>query len=123
MADSETAGSSLIEGPLPGSPITLGLTSGPFKRAQSEALCPTRSPKCLRQRLFQQAPSTPGFPGYIVRSESHDGGRTWSPGVETEFPNPNAAVALHKLTSGNLLLIYNDSLTDRTPLTLSLIHI
>jgi len=72
------------------------------------------------RRAGGYGPSTPGFPGYIVRSESHDGGRTWSPGVETEFPNPNAAVALHKLTSGNLLLIYNDSLTDRTPLTAAL---
>lgn len=55
--------------------------------------------------------------GRIVRSESRDGGRTWSAGTETEFKNPNAAVDFLRLKSGNLLLIYNDSLGERTPLT------
>lgn len=62
----------------------------------------------------------PGHPGFVVRTDSKDGGKTWSAGVETEFPNPNAAVALLKLRSGNLLLVYNDSLTARTPLTAAL---
>ena len=35
--------------------------------------------------------------GYIVRSESHDGGRTWSEGKDSAFPNPNAAVDFLKL--------------------------
>lgn len=55
--------------------------------------------------------------GYILRSESHDGGNTWSPGAETAMPNPNAAVDFLKLRNGDLLLIYNDSMSDRTPLT------
>jgi len=59
----------------------------------------------------------PGTPGRLVRSESRDGGRTWSPGTESAFPNPNAAVDFIKLTSGRLLLVYNDSMTGRTPLT------
>ena len=54
--------------------------------------------------------------GWLVRSESNDGGRTWSPGVESKFPNPNSAVEFLKLTSGALLLIYNDSMHQRTPL-------
>jgi predicted neuraminidase len=58
--------------------------------------------------------------GRIVRSESRDGGRTWSAGTETEFKNPNAAVEFLRLKSGNLLLIYNDSVKDRTPLTAAL---
>jgi len=58
----------------------------------------------------------PGDDGYIVRTESRDGGRTWSAGVETEFPNPNAAVDLLKLQSGTLLLVYNHSMSERTPL-------
>jgi predicted neuraminidase len=58
--------------------------------------------------------------GYIVRSESHDGGRTWSEGRDSRFPNPNAAVELLKLRSGRLLLIFNDSMTRRTPLTAAL---
>ena len=58
--------------------------------------------------------------GYIVRSESHDGGMTWSEGKDSAFPNPNAAVDFLKLTSGRLLLIFNDSMSRRTPLTAAL---
>ena len=58
----------------------------------------------------------PGDDGFVVRTESTDSGKTWSPGVETEFPNPNAAVDLLKLQSGALLLVYNHSMTERTPL-------
>ena len=58
--------------------------------------------------------------GYIVRSESNDGGRTWSEGKDSPFPNPNAAVDLIKLRSGRLLLIFNDSMNRRTPLTAAL---
>ena len=58
----------------------------------------------------------PGNDGYVVRTESRDGGKTWSAGVETEFPNPNAAVELIKLRSGHLLFIYNHSMDERTPL-------
>ncbi len=57
---------------------------------------------------------------FIVRSESTDGGHTWSPGTDTTLPNPNAAVSLIKLKSGNVLLVYNDSYNDRTPLTVAL---
>ncbi len=58
--------------------------------------------------------------GWLVRSESRDGGKTWSPGKETTFPNPNSAVDFIKLRSGNLLLVYNDSMDDRTPLTVAI---
>ena len=58
----------------------------------------------------------PGNDGSVVRTESRDGGRTWNEGVETEFPNPNAAVDLIRLRSGNLLFIYNHSMDERTPL-------
>lgn len=58
--------------------------------------------------------------GWLVRSESRDGGRTWSKGVETKFPNPNSAVDFIKLANGHLLLVYNDSMTDRTPLTVAI---
>jgi predicted neuraminidase len=59
----------------------------------------------------------PGHDGPVVRTESRDGGRTWSPGEDTEFPNPNAAVELIRLRNGHLLFIFNDSYTERTPLT------
>ncbi|NSW80013.1 MAG: exo-alpha-sialidase [Chthonomonadetes bacterium] len=53
----------------------------------------------------------------IVRAESRDGGRTWSDGRETKFKNPNSAVEFLRLRNGHLLLIYNDSTSERTPLT------
>jgi predicted neuraminidase len=57
--------------------------------------------------------------GFIVRTESHDGGRTWSPGADTKFPNPNSAVDLIKLRDGHLVMIYNDSFYgERMPLTM-----
>jgi predicted neuraminidase len=59
----------------------------------------------------------PGNDGNVVRTESLDSGKTWSPGTETEFPNPNAAVELIRLKNGHLLFVYNNSANDRTPLT------
>lgn len=59
----------------------------------------------------------PTTDGWTVRSESHDGGKTWTPGEDTDIPNPNAAVDLLRLENGHLLLVYNDSMNERTPLT------
>lgn len=58
--------------------------------------------------------------GWLVRAESRDGGWTWSEGVNSQFKNPNSAVDFIKLRSGNLLLVFNDSMNDRTPLTVAL---
>jgi predicted neuraminidase len=58
--------------------------------------------------------------GWMVRTESNDGGRTWSEGEDTDLPNPNAAVDFIRLQSGNHLLVYNPSFSDRTPLTVAL---
>ena len=54
---------------------------------------------------------------YLVRAESHDGGRTWSEGRDSPFANPNAAVSFIRLRNGHLLLVYNDSMSERSPLT------
>jgi predicted neuraminidase len=62
----------------------------------------------------------PRTDGYLVRSESRDGGRTWSPGTDSSFPNPNAAADLLRLQNGHLVLVYNDSMSKRTPLTAAL---
>jgi predicted neuraminidase len=60
-----------------------------------------------------------GTKGFIIRSESRDGGQTWSEGRDTQFPNPNAAVDFLRLRNGHLLLAYNDSMTGRDPLTVA----
>ncbi len=58
--------------------------------------------------------------GWLVRAESRDGGRTWTEGRDSTFPNPNSAVDFLKLSSGALLLVYNDHMWKRTPLMLAL---
>jgi predicted neuraminidase len=58
--------------------------------------------------------------GYIIRSESNDNGHTWSEGLDSKFPNPNSAVDFIKLKSGSLLLVYNNSMSGRSPLTVAL---
>ncbi|HKS37371.1 MAG TPA: sialidase family protein [Verrucomicrobiae bacterium] len=58
--------------------------------------------------------------GWMVRTESRDGGRTWSEGKDSEFPNPNAAVDFIKLQNGHLALVFNNSFTNRTPLTIAI---
>jgi predicted neuraminidase len=62
----------------------------------------------------------PATDGYVVRAESMDGGHTWSEGKDSPFPNPNSAVDLMKLRSGRLLLVYNHSMTQRTPLRVAI---
>lgn len=62
----------------------------------------------------------PSTTRYMIRAESHDGGMTWSPGEDSQFPNPNSAVSFIKLQNGNLLLAYNDNMNDRTPLTIAI---
>ena len=54
----------------------------------------------------------PTTDGWMVRAESTDGGWTWSEGRDSTFQNPNAAVDFLKLASGNLLLVFNDSMTS-----------
>lgn len=56
----------------------------------------------------------------LVRTESRDGGWTWSAGTETDFPNPNSATDFIKLKNGHLLLVYNHSTDDRMPLTVAI---
>ena len=58
--------------------------------------------------------------GFAVRAESRDAGRTWGEGVDSTFRNPNSALDLLKLKSGNLLMIFNDSTHQRTPLVAAL---
>lgn len=62
----------------------------------------------------------PSTDGWLVRAESRDGGRTWTNGLDSQFPNPNAATDFKKLKNGHLVLVYNDNMSDRTPLTVAI---
>ena len=61
----------------------------------------------------------PTYKGFIQKSESHDGGYTWSPAVDTEMVNPNAAIDVVRLPNGHIVLAYNDHPYRRTPLTVA----
>jgi predicted neuraminidase len=58
--------------------------------------------------------------GYIIRAESTDYGQSWTEGKDSAFANPNSAIEFLKLRNGHLLLVYNDSMSSRTPLTAAL---
>jgi predicted neuraminidase len=72
---------------------------------------------CLMRRGGGYGPESSG---YIQRSDSTDGGRTWSKAEDTEFKNPNSAVDVLKLRNSHILLVYNDHMYERTPLSLAL---
>jgi len=61
--------------------------------------------------------------GCLFRSDSVDGGRTWSAAAPTEIPNNNSGIDLAPLPSGALALVYNPiavSFGRRTPLDVAL---
>ena len=55
----------------------------------------------------------------IHSSTTNDGGRNWQAATATALPNPDAGIALLRLTNGNLLLAYNPQESNRTQLALS----
>ena len=55
----------------------------------------------------------------ILQSESSDSGRNWSPAIETELKNPDAGIAMTRLSNGHLVVIFNDSASARTPLSIA----
>lgn len=72
---------------------------------------------CLIAYMRRGGGYDPRTDGFIARSESHDGGLTWSEATDSAFPNPNAAIDFLKLKNGHLFLVYNDNMNDRFPLT------
>lgn len=51
---------------------------------------------------------------------STDGGQTWTMAPRPALPNPNSGLELIRLAGGDLLLVYNNSRTERTPLVAAL---
>ncbi|GMU91140.1 MAG: hypothetical protein AMXMBFR4_01980 [Candidatus Hydrogenedentota bacterium] len=55
----------------------------------------------------------------ILQSVSTDGGETWTKPERSELKCPDSGIAMTKLKSGRVLLVYNDTdQSDRTPLNL-----
>jgi len=55
----------------------------------------------------------------IMQTESSDGGRNWSPPLAAKLKNPDSGIAMTGLSSGHLLLVFNDSESSRTPLSIA----
>jgi len=57
--------------------------------------------------------------GFIYMADSSDGGRAWSPARPTTLPNPNAGIDCVRLADGRVLMVYNHSNRERTPLNVA----
>ena len=58
--------------------------------------------------------------GYIAKATSLDGGKSWSQATLTNLPNPNSGIDAVNLQDGRLLLVYNASSKERTPLNVAI---
>jgi predicted neuraminidase len=58
--------------------------------------------------------------GHLWVMASEDQGTSWTYPKDSLFSNPDSAAQLFKLSNGHLILIYNDSQTDRKTLAISL---
>lgn len=70
-------------------------------------------------RLRLYARSTASI-GKICIADSSDGGLTWTQASTIELPNPNSGIDAVTLKDGRILLIYNHSKEDRSPLNLAI---
>lgn len=61
--------------------------------------------------------------GKIYRSDSSDGGRTWTEAYPTKIPNNNSGIDLTRLSDGRILLVHNpvgENWGKRSPLSVSI---
>lgn len=58
--------------------------------------------------------------GFIYMADSSDGGRTWTPARPTTLPNPNSGIDCVRLRDGRILMVYNRSSRERTPLNVAI---
>ena len=57
---------------------------------------------------------------YIAKATSFDEGKSWSQATLTNLPNPNSGIDAVNLQDGRLLLVYNASSKERTPLNVAI---
>ena len=59
------------------------------------------------------------IPRAVMRSVSHDGGKTFTPAEATNAPNPSSGIDAVRTKSGDWFLVYNPSILFRTPLSIA----
>ena len=62
--------------------------------------------------LMRQAPR-------LTQIESHDGGESWSQAVPSALRNPDSGISMTQLANGHLVVVFNDSELNRTPLSIA----
>jgi predicted neuraminidase len=58
--------------------------------------------------------------GFIYVADSPDGGLTWGPARPTSLPNPDSGIDCVRLADGRILMVYNHSTRERSPLNVAL---
>jgi predicted neuraminidase len=57
--------------------------------------------------------------GRVSEAWSADGGRTWGPMAATALPNPSAGIDAVRLNDGRFLLVYNHTISGRSPINVA----
>ncbi len=55
----------------------------------------------------------------LTQIESNDGGESWTEAAPSTLRNPDAGITMTKLANGHLVVVFNDSETSRTPLSVA----
>jgi len=58
-------------------------------------------------------------PLWITEITSKDDGKTWTSPLATKLKNPDSGITMTKLENGHLVLVYNDAIASRTPLSIT----
>jgi len=84
------------------------------------------APQAIQPGLLKLSDDTivalcrPRIPGGLVETRSSDGGKTWSQGKRVVLPNPSSGIDSLTLADGRHLVIYNHTITGRSPLNIAI---
>ena len=101
-------------GPILPAPGALGATDP----AETHGLIQPSVVQLAKGHLRLYARSTSDIARVCV-SDSFDNGLTWTPVHALDVPNPNSGIDAVALRDGRVVLLYNNSTTDRWPLNLA----